>query len=580
MHATSRFTGLLYLLIGLLVLGMVGCQAQPTSAPTVPPTAPTKAAGQPTIVPAATTAATVPTAVPVATKAATVPTKAAVTGAVDKTKTLTISLDGEADTLDPHVAASRAFTLLDRNVYEPLLGLKRDTFELEPVLAESWTVSSDQLTFTFKLRKGVKFQDGTPFNAEAAKFSLERQLALKKGSYWALGYMKEIKVVDESTLQISINPGGPPFLQALTIVFMVSPKAVRDNEKSGDQAQAWLAANVAGTGPFVVRQWTRGDRMILERFADYWQGWSGKHFERVVLLVIPEAGTQQLMLEQGEVDLAEKFPNEALDAFAKNKNLTIYRAPGVRVLYMRINSAAGLTADLKVRQALAYAFDYAGFRQASGGTFTPSDGPVPAQFMGGWKPEIPYKYDLEKAKSLLAEANVKPGTVFDLYWTAGTPEQQLAAQIMQAGLSKIGYNANIVEQEFAPLSKSLADWGASKDPKTAKHVFYLWTPPRIADAYSYLWYMYHSKASGGLGRNLMYYSNPKVDELIDKGALATTEADKLKYYREATEIIVKESPDVFVGTKDRIYAMSTSVKGFYIHPTWYPAWHLYPLYRE
>jgi len=498
----------------------------------------------------------------------------------EKEQILTISLDGESVTVDPHVAASRAFTLLDRNIYEPLVGLKRDTYELEPVLAESWDVSPDQLTYTFHLRKDVKFHDGTPFNAEAAKVSLERQLATKKGSYWVLSYLKEITVVDEYTVKVVIEAGGPPFLKGLTMVFMVSPTAVKEHEKDGDLAQNWLSSNVAGTGPYILTDWARGDRMVLEQFPDYWQGWDGQHFARVILLVIPEAGTQQLMLEQGEVDIAEKTPLEAIENLSKNPDISIYQSSGVRVLYLRFNCAAGPTADAKVRQALAYAFDYEGFRQATGGFFQPSDGPVPAQFMGGWKPEIPYfNNDLEKSKQLFEEAGIQPGTVFDCYWVSGTPEQQLAAQILQAGLVEIGFNLNIIEQEWAPLSKGLVEWGATKDPATAKPMFFLWTPPRIPDAYAYLWYMYHTEASGGRGRNLMYYSNPEVDELINKGALAIDEQEKLEYYKQAVEIIVGDSPDIFIGPKDRVYAVRSSVKGFYIHPTWYPAWHLYPMYR-
>ncbi|HIC89881.1 MAG TPA: ABC transporter substrate-binding protein, partial [Anaerolineae bacterium] len=357
--------------------------------------------------------------------------------------------------------------------------------------------------------------DGTPFNAEAVKVSLEREIALKKGAYWVLTALKDVKVIDEYTVQMIIEPGGPPFLEGLTMVFMASPTAIKEHEKGGDRAQDWFSSHVAGTGPYIVKKWIRGDRMVLERFPDYWQGWEGKHFDRVVLLVVPEAGTQQLMLEQGEVDLAENFPLEATEALAQNPDITIYRASGVRVLYLRMNCAAGLTDDVRVRQALAYAFDYEGFRQATAGFFQPSDGPVPSQFMGGWKPEIPYKYDLEKAKALFEEAGVKAGTTIDSYYTAGNPEQRLAAQILQAGLSQLGINLNIIEQEWAPLSKSLAEWGATKDPATAKPMFFLWTPPRIPDAYAYLWYMYHTDASGGRGRNLMYYSNPKVDELID-----------------------------------------------------------------
>jgi ABC-type transport system substrate-binding protein len=286
------------------------------------------------------------------------------------------------------------------------------------------------------------------------------------------------------------------------------------------------------------------------------------------------------MLEQGEVDIAEKVPIEAVEALGQDPNIDIYRTSGVRVLYLRFNGAAGPTADVRVRQALSYAFDYDGYREATGGFFQPSDGPVPADFMGGWKPEIPYTYDLDKAKALFEEAGIPEGTVFDCYWTAGTPEQRLGGQFLQAGLSQIGLDLNLIEMEWAPMSKSMVEWGATKDPATAMQMFFLWTPPRIPDAYAYLWYMYHTDASGGRGRNLMYYSNPKVDELIDAGALASDETAKMDAYKEAVNIIVDEAADVFIGPKDRVYTVRADVGGFYIHPTWYPAWHLYDYYRK
>ena len=345
---------------------------------------------------------------------------------------LTVALSSAPETLDPHVASSRAVPLLE-NVYEPLAGLEGPTLDITPMLAESWDVSDDGTVYTFHLRSGVTFHDGTAFTADAVKTNFERVLSIQKGPYWALSYLDSIEAVDPLTVRMTIRPGGPPFIQAVSMVGIISPQAIAEHTVGDDQAQDWLALNTDGTGPYSVGQYVRGDRIILERFDDYWQGWDGPHFARAVMLFVPEMSSSALMIEQAEVDLAEQVPPESLPSLRSNPKVNVVESQdGVRVLYLMLNASAGPTADVRVRQALNYAFDTESFLAATGGAFVASDGPVPAALLGGYKPDIPYQtFDLDRAKGLLQEAGAL-GDTFDFYYTTGDQTQELAGQILQA----------------------------------------------------------------------------------------------------------------------------------------------------
>lgn len=496
---------------------------------------------------------------------------------------VTVALSSGPETLDPHVASSRAVPLLE-NIYEPLAGLQDESLEISPILAESWEVSEDGTVFTFHLREGVTFHDGEPLTAEAVTLNFDRVREIQKGPYWALGYLEEVEAVGDQTVRMTIRPGGPPFIQAVSMVGIISPKAINEHMDEGTFAQNYLAMNTAGTGPYQLAQYIRGDRLILEAFEDYWRGWEGPHFNRAVMLIVPEMSSAQLMLERGEIDIAERVPPEALDALRANPDIEVIETDdGVRVLYLMLNYQAGPTADVRVRRALNYAFDTETFLEATGGAFIGTEGPVPASLMGGYAPEIPYDtFDLDRARELFEEAGQLDATI-DIYYTTGDQTQELAAQILQANLSQIGIQANVIAQDFPALLRELAAWGQSErsaDDPNYHMTNLLYTPPRMPDPYAYLWYMYHSDAQGGFGRNQNFYENPEVDALIGQGALATDQEARLDAYRKAIDIIVEDTPQVFVGTARRIYPVRADVGGFYVHPTWYPAVRLYPLHRE
>ena len=497
--------------------------------------------------------------------------------------TLTVALSGNVETMDPHAASSRAVPFLE-NIYEPLVGLTGPTTDLEPVLAESVDVSDDQTVYTFTLRDGVTFHDGTPLTADAVAYSFDRLREIQKGPFWAIAYLDAIEVIDDLTVRMTIRPGGPPFLQAVSMVGIVSPTAFQAAATGEDAwAEDWAASNTAGTGPYVLAQLVRGDRFVLEQFEPYWGGWDRPHFTRSVMLLVPERSAAQLMLERGEVDIAEQVPTEALPGLRENLDISVVeRDGGVRVLYLMLNAYTGPTADPQVRKAINLAFDQDSFLEATGGAFGPSDGPVPAEFLGGYRPDIPYnRFDLDEAQRLLEEADATD-IELDVYYTTGDQIAELAGQVLQAFLGQIGVNVNVIAQDFPAFVRSITQWDADgrnlRDPNFRMANF-LYTPPRMPDAYAYLWYMYHSDAQGGLGRNQNFYANPEVDSLIDAGALATDPDERLARYREAVDLIVEDAPQVFVGTQTMIYTLRADVGGFYMHPTWYPAIRVYPLYR-
>lgn len=498
--------------------------------------------------------------------------------------TLTVALSGNVETMDPHAASSRAVPFLE-NIYEPLVGLQGPTFDLSPVLASSVDVSEDQTVYTFQLREGVVFHDGTPLTADAVIYSFDRVREIQKGPYWAIAYLESIEAVDDSTVRMTIRPGGPPFLQAVSMVGIVSPTAFQAGASGEDTwAEDWAATNTAGTGPYVLADLVPGDRFVLEQFEPYWGGWEGEHFTRSVMLLVPERSAAQLMLERGDIDIAEQIPTEALESMRTNPDIeVIEREGGVRVLYLMLNAEAGPTADVRVRKAINLAFDQASFLEATGGAFTTSDGPVPSEFLGGYEPEIPYnRFDLDEARQLLEEAG-QANMTLDVYYTTGDQVQELAGQVLQAYLGQIGVTVNVIAQDFPAFVRSITAWSEGQrtaDDPNFRMANFLYTPPRMPDAYAYLWYMYHSDAQGGLGRNQNFYANPEVDALIDQGALATDPEARLEAYRQAVDLIIEDAPQVFVGTQRMIYTIRSDIGGFYIHPTWFPAIRVYPLYRE
>ena len=471
-------------------------------------------------------------------------------------------------TLDPHVqnTTERYICLM---TYEPLITRYRDTMELVPKLATSWKVSEDAKAFTFFLRKGVKFQDGTPFNADAVKFNFDRINYLKKGFYWMLSLLERVEVVDEYTVRFILKEGFVPFLSVMVYFPMVSPKSVLDHEeKKRDFAEKWYLDHGVGTGPYRFVEFQHGVKVVHEKYDGYWGGWDRKHCSKVVTWIIPEAGTQRMMLEKGDLDLIENFTIDDFIKAKENPNLAPLEKDSMATMYIRLNYVAGPTKNLKVRQAISYCFDRKLYEKLSGGRIQEPDGPCPKDLLEGWRPQnVILEYNPEKAKKLLAEAGYPSGFEMSVIAQKGNKTTEDIAAVWQAGLAKAGAKLNIKVLTWPTIISTLNKWAIDRNPATAENAYIQNMSPKFSDPYSVLYMMYHSTAQTGQGRNWMLYSNTTADELVEKAAKIVDKKERMEIYKKAVQIITDDCPDIFVDkTIDRVITRKI-LRGYYFDPT-------------
>lgn len=460
----------------------------------------------------------------------------------------------DTQTLDPAVNYdfSGGFYLL--NCYEGLVkAVGSDKAEITPALAESWEISPDGLEYTFKIREGVKFHDGSLLNAEAIKFSFDRLLAIGMGAVGNFTSIDSIEVVDEYHVKFLLKAPFPSFMLALTTMWgpaIVSPTAVKANEKDGDMGQAWLAENDAGTGPYMVEKWERNQQLTLVRNPDYWAGWGDKYLDKIVIRFVPESTTMRLLVEKGDADMAFGMASiEDLDALATTPGVVVEEFPAMSIRDLRINNTKAPLDDVRVRQALAYSFDY---DQAAsgilGGHAIRMDSITAKGVAGYYKPSFMYTKDLEKAKQLLADAGYPDGGFsLDYIWLSGLDVDRQMGEMWQADLAELGIELKIQEM---PLNTW---WEAQGNPETAPQMMMGQWGLDYADATSQIWLMYYSGNFPPSGSNYYYYKNEEVDKLLEQARVETDPAKMDALYQQAVEMIYTDSPEVWaVQTNERI----------------------------
>jgi peptide/nickel transport system substrate-binding protein len=494
--------------------------------------------------------------------------------------TLAIGLYIPLASVDPHVITTRPDFDMVKNVCEPLVDLVRDTTEIGPVLATKWSTNDTATVWTLTLRPNVVFHDGTPFNADAVRANFDRIQALKTGFSWTLPALERVEAVDAQTVRFHLKRPQVSFLKVLSLFPLVSPASIKANERGGDHASAWSTTNGVGTGPYKFESVkVRGD-IVLVKNDRYWGGWQKPHASRVLLRAVPEVATQRLLLERGDIDIAQSFNPSELPDLERNPRLKVVKGATATQTYLRLHNAAGPTKDRRVRQALAYAWDAEAFEKLSGGLIKASDGPAPREIMAsGYRPpEIPYRLNMDRAKALLAEAG-HPGGGFaiDYYYNTGDEEKRLIGIVFQSQAAKLGIKVNLHVTPWPTLvSKSVAWKEKQQDPPEigayGQHI-----SPRYPDGAAFFQFMYHSSAQAGNGRNFMFYSNPEVDRLIDQAVAAPNEKAASTFYERAARIIVDDGPDIFIGKRLEVTVMRKEVQGYYVMPANFRGLRLYEL---
>ena len=470
------------------------------------------------------------------------------TGTDISSKTFTYATTTDAVGLSPILTNDSPSANVTEQVYETLFSRNSETMEIEPKLAESYE-NPDENTWIFKLKEGIKFHDGTPFNAEAVKYTFEKmrdpETAAPRASLFEP--VNEITVEDEYTLKITTKYAYGTFLAGLTHsnAAIVSPTA--------DQNQD-LMKNPVGTGPFKFVSWTPGDQIVLEANEEYRDG--APALKKVVFKVVPEVSTAISMLQTGEVQLIDNIPSEQIARVESLKNVEIQKIEGSPVYYFTFNHNKELSKDPEFRKAVVSAIDRDAFVSKLNGIGVRSDSVIGPKVFGydesADKAGTPY--NLEEAKALVEKNGYGNKTIKLL--TANRANTTLMAEIVQAQLTEAGFKVEIESMEWATYldSARAGDYDLT---------FLSWS--NVTGDGSELFYPnFHSDNVGNSNR--AQYSNPAFDELVMKSRTTVDQNERKQYLIDANNVLLKDDAVVVMYHGVVTSALSTDYKGLELDP--------------
>ena len=477
-------------------------------------------------------------------------------------------------TMDPGEAFEISAGEIMGNSYDRLLRYDvNDPSKLLPDLASKWTVSPDDKTYTFEIKRGVKFASGNPLTAEDVAYSLQRAVILDKTPAFILtqfGFTKDnvkdkIRVVDSHTLVLQTDkPYAPTFvLNCLTanVASIVDKKLVQANEKSGDMGYAWLKTNFAGSGPMKLREWRANEIVALERNDNY-HGPKSK-LARVIYRHIKEAATQRLLLEKGDADIARNLSPEDLNAMASNKNIKTTATPKGTVYYMGLNQKNPNLAKPEVREAMKWLVDY----DSIGKTLIKNIGVVHQNFLPvgllGASTVNPYKLDVAKAKALLSKAGLPNGFKVTIDMRTTQPVQGITENFQQTA-KQAGIEIEIIPGDGKQtLTKYRArthdmyigQWGAD-----------YWDPHTNADTFA----RNPDNSDAPKSKPLAWRNAWDIPELTKQADAAVLERDAKKrkvMYEKMQADFRKTSPFIMLYQQIEVAAFRSNVKDLKIGPT-------------
>jgi peptide/nickel transport system substrate-binding protein len=452
---------------------------------------------------------------------------------------LIAAIAGEPDQLDPQkTSAYFSFEVLE-NVFDTLVE-PDENLEMRPALAESWTVSSDELTWNFHLRKGVTFQDGSPFTADDVVYSYRRIIDEKLTNVDKFSAVTDVSAAGDDTVLIRVKQPTPNLLTNLG-GFKGMAIVQRKNVESGQ-----IATHPVGTGPFAFASQKSGDSILLKANPNYWGG--APKVPGVTFRFISEPSTALSALQAGEIDWTDSIPTQRVAQLKNDDSIKLAVTPSNDYWYLALNEGREPWKDARVRQAIAYAIDRKAIVQATSyGTATANQLAIP-EGNPWYTPYDTYRYDIEKAKSLLAEAGASPETL-DMLVTSEYPETVTAAQVIADNLKPLGITVNIHTVDFAT-------WLDEQNTGNFDMLMMGWLGNIDPDDFYYA--QHHTDGSS----NAQKFSNPDVDRLLDAGRVATNRQARQADYAKAATVIADQVSYIYLYNPSVIQAWTTSLSGY------------------
>lgn len=452
---------------------------------------------------------------------------------------LIAAIAGEPDQLDPHkTTAYFSFEVLE-NVFDTLVEPDAN-LEMRPALAESWEVSPDQRVWTFHLRRGVTFHDGSPFTADDVVYSYRRIIDEELANVDKFSAVTDVTALDPATVRITVKQPTPNLLTNLG-GFKGMAIVSRANVESGQ-----IATHPIGTGPFSFAAATSGDSITLKANPTYWGG--APKVSGVTFRFISEPSTALSALQAGEVDWTDSIPPQRVSQLRDDESLRLTVTPSNDYWYMALNEAKPPWNDVRVRQAIAYAIDRDAIVAATSyGTAAENQLAIPEG--NPWYTRYDkYSYDIDKAKSLLAEANARP-TSLDMLVTTEYPETVTAAQIVADNLAPLGITVDIRTVDFAT-------WLDEQNNGNFDMLMLGWLGSIDPDDFYYA--QHHTDGTS----NAQKFSNPEVDRLLDAGRVETNRDLRREDYAKAATLIADQVSYLYLYNSSVIQAWNPALSGY------------------
>ncbi|MCE7986301.1 MAG: ABC transporter substrate-binding protein [Caldilinea sp. CFX5] len=467
----------------------------------------------------------------------------------------------DIDNIDPATGENYSINAALISLYDALFITRGN--ELQPNLVESYEVSDDAKVFTFKLKQNAKFHDGSPVNAEAVVYSFNRLMTLQgPPTYrWAgIATADAAKVVDEFTVEFTLEQPFAPFVGTLTQLYIVNPAVVEAN-KGDDFGQTYLKTNSAGSGPFTQGRWEIGNLYEFNAVADYWGGWkSENHIDGFLWIIKRDSASQVNSLLAGETHIADTIDGQDAEKIQQNPGFVVYENSGYFINTLKMNTQAEYTSDINVRKAIAYALNYEQLPVVQDIPVQVLPGPTPLNFIGAVQDlEVP-TYDIAKAKEYLAKSPWPDGGfTLDYVYVTDLTREEVTGLLLLEGLKELNITLNMKPMLWPDMVASCAT------PETGPALINIYTQPSYLDPDAHLYNQYHSGQWGSFN-SCSFYKNEEVDKLLDEARVLGDEAQRMEKYAEAQRLIAADQPAVWTYTENTMIAAHECIKGYEFRP--------------
>ncbi len=476
---------------------------------------------------------------------------------------LVIAVEGSVSSMDPANIPDTTAISATRGCYEALVKFDENQ-EIVGLLAETYEVSDDSLTYTFHLREGVKFQDGTDFNAAAVKANYDRIMDKNNNLRMRRTYVRteedgtevnrvaSLETPDDYTVVFTLSEPWSPFLNRLTQFAMISPDALA--EYGND-----IMNHPVGTGPYRCVEWSEGDETKFERFEDYWGEKPG--VDTVTIKEVPEAGTRTAMLQTGEADFIYPTASDQIEAIQGTDDVNIMAADSNIFRYVTLNMNLPELQDVRVRQAMNYAIDKDAYNTVMYSGYGKEATSCVPDSIPGYEEQTAYSYDLDKAKELMKEAGYEDG--FDLtLWGDNTTQEIKGMTFIKQQLAQIGINVEVEPMESATLSDKIY---VDQDEAEINMWYVNWSASDFTMDGSLRSILYGAMCPP-VNANTAYYHNSEVDQLLDEGLKTANQTEQDEIYSKVQKQIWEDAPWLFLGNDRIIYSQKAYLSGVTIAP--------------